>query len=563
MSTQMQKEVKVVGTRGITVIDHSLGAFSIGNSALISPKVTGIMVACLDDGGFEADGHGLATVLFRDDGYPLEGDERATWMFYPNSQAAVCNIVGCIDIAIENSQDVETPNSEFVSVYALVWKNIIQGFFHEAHHANAFLQDGADLWDNAVAREKEEEKADEYARMMLFKLAKTMDLEPEFTEGVATMITERLMTELDLIKESLPALDEERAEDAKLIRWYNAQKWLMNHGGVYHDEGDTPVIDLKTFKEFLHVCSGDAENDPEWGGETIGKPVVLVQEPVGEDAHGNKVSPSPVVAEIIGDTYASDDSYDDMPYDLADDTDDDGFDAAVEAAPAGFQGVNQFVKQPAPAYQAPAPAYVPPTPVYVPPAQQAAPVAPSYVAPTNPAVVVGANAYPEIQLPAGVDAKSVVYGLYLKIFAHIFQGCQYNPTNPSMPFAGVGNIVTWLPLNQHESLFVKEMTCYSADGRGTWCPGTKVNGAISGIIIDKAKTLPAYELTLSTPNGTQIKRKFIPQNPNKMTSGQLTATAADAKAGNQIMWIIDPDTKAYSVRVYNGVVQTNVNGNWA
>ena len=114
------------------------------------------------------------------------------------------------------------------------------------------------------------------------------------------------------------------------------------------------------------------------------------------------------------------------------------------------------------------------------------------ITPTNLDVVVGAHAYPEIQLPAGVDAKTVVYGLYLKIANSLFNNCQYNPTDNSVPFTGVGNIVNPLQLDQHESLFVKEMTCYSADGKGTWCQGTKVNGAISGIIIDKAKK-PAKE----------------------------------------------------------------------
>ena len=476
-------------------------------------------------------------------------------MFYPNSLAAVCNLRGCIDLAIANTQDIDTPNSEFVSIYALVWKNILQGFFHEAHHANAFLQDGHKLWDDKDERAKEEEKADEYARTMLFKLAKTIDVEVEFSETVTNMVNGRITAEMEIVKDLLPNLEKDRDEDQKLARWYASQKHMINYGGVYYDEDEgssNPAISLKTFKEFLHVCSGDAEDDSEWLGETIGQPLELKQEPAHEDAHGNQVPSSIDVAAVVGQDAAE--SYDDMPFE-------------PDEAPvsAGFQGVSQFTATPIPAYTAPANTNPPAAPVAAQPAS-AAPIAPvaTPVAPTsNPAVVVGAAAYPEIQLPAGVDAKTVVYGLYLKIFKHLFQDCQYNPTDNSVPFAGVGNIVNWVQLDQNESLFVKEMTCYSTDGKGTWCPGTKVNGAISGIIIDKAKTLPAYELVLSTPEGTQIKRKFIPQNPNKMVNGQLTTTAADAKAGNQIMWIIDPDTKAYSVRVYNGVVQQNINGRWA
>lgn len=557
MSTEQVAVQEITQARGITVIDQAYGSIALCNTELITQKLIDLMIACLDDGGFEADGHGLLSVIFRDDGFPASEDgDQASWMFYPNSLAAVCNLEGCINLAIANTQDIDTPNSEFVSVYALVWKNILQGFFHEAHHANAFLQDGHNLWDDKDARAKEEEKADEYARTMLFKLAKSTDVEIEFSEDVANMINGRLTEEIEIVKDLLPNLEKDRKEDQKLARWYNSQKHMINHGGVYHDEdvdSIDPAIVLKTFKEFLHVCSGDAEDDSEWLGETIGQKLELVQEPVNEDAHGNQVPSSVDVAAVVGEVDPAE-SYDDMPFEPDD--------APVSA---GFEGVNQFTTTPIPAYTAPANTNPPAALVAAQPVS-AAPIAPvaTPVAPTsNPAVVVGAQAYPEIQLPAGVDAKTVVYGLYLKIFTHMFQDCQYNPTDNSVPFAGVGNIVNWVKLDQHESLFVKEMTCYSADGKGTWCQGTKVNGAISGIIIDKAKTLPAYELVLSTPEGTQIKRKFIPQNPNKMVNGQLTTTAADAKAGNQIMWIIDPDTKAYSVRVYNGVVQQNINGRWA
>ncbi len=562
MSTETEAVQEITKVRGMMIIEQAFGNITLCNTELITKKVVDLMVACLDDGGFEADGHGLFSIIFRDDGYPIseEGDQ-ASWMFYPNSLSAVCNLEGCINIAITNTQNIETPNSEFVSVYALVWKNIIEGFFHEAHHSNAFLQDGHNLWDNKEARLKEEEKADEYARMMLFKLAKTTDVEIEFSEEISTMITKRLMEEIATVKELLPNLEKDRKEDNKLARWYTSQKHMMSHGGVYYDEDEDssdPAISLKTFKEFLHVCSGDAEDDAEWLGDTIGQQLELKQEPVNEDANGNTVPSSVDVSTVINNDAVE--SYDDMP-----------FEPDEVPASAGFQGVSQFqqavpaAQQPAPVMPAPANTSPPVAPV-APTATPANPVAPTAtpVAPTNnPAVVVGANAYPEIQLTAGVDAKTVVYGLYLKIFKHLFQDCQYNPTDNSVPFAGVGNIVNWVQLDQNESLFVKEMTCYSPDGKGTWCPGTKVNGAISGIIIDKAKTLPAYELVLSTPEGTQIKRKFIPQNPNKMVNGQLTTTAADAKAGNQIMWIIDPDTKAYSVRVYNGVVQQNINGRWA
>ena len=76
---------------------------------------------------------------------------------------------------------------------------------------------------------------------------------------------------------------------------------------------------------------------------------------------------------------------------------------------------------------------------------------------------------------------------------HIFRDCRYNPSNANMPFEMAGNIATPLLLDQHETLFVKEMTC---DLNGQRRAGVLAQGSISGFIMDKAGTLPGYDLVL-------------------------------------------------------------------
>lgn len=534
MSTEVATQQEAFKANGFQVIEvGAMGPVAMFNTALITEKTLGIMHLVLSEGGFDDIGHGLHSIVLRDDGRPCDNEGFNSWMFYPNSRAAVCNLQDCVELAISTTQDEKKEFTECINVKALVWKNIIQGFAHEAHHAYSFLQEDK-LWNDEEAKAAEEEKAEEFARALMFKLAKMTDLEMEFTPEVFEIIDIFLTEELE-------AVDKKGDKaPAHLVRWAKLQRKMLSTGAVYYDPAeDAKDVDmvLKTFKEFLHWCSGDAEDDAEWATPTIATQLELVQQDHGEAAGGQPATVTATTTEVI-----PFDPDEDMIDDYIDD-DDDGI--VVDATP-GFQGVAQVTQ---PGAQPVQPVYQQNTPVYTAPAAQAAPAN----------VQVGANMYSPITLPAGVDAKTVVYGLYVKIFAQIFQGCQYNPTLPAGAFNAPQNIKAHVPLDQNEALFVKDMTIDNGQGGITTQP---VQGAIIGRMIDKAGTLPAFELGLQTIDGQHIKRKFIPQNPNKMNNGALTATAQLAKQGHQIMWIMDTDTKNFNVRVYNGVVQQNVNGQW-
>jgi len=65
---------EITQARGIVVIDQAYGSIAVWNTELITQRLVDLMIACLDDGGFEADGHGLLSVVFRDDGCPTSED---------------------------------------------------------------------------------------------------------------------------------------------------------------------------------------------------------------------------------------------------------------------------------------------------------------------------------------------------------------------------------------------------------------------------------------------------------------------------------------------------------
>jgi len=577
-----QKQDRAVAS-SIRTIDAAYGPVAIINDDLLTPKTVGIMMAALEDPLFESAGHGLFSIVIRDDGRPFgeivhyEGDDEPTyepsiWRIYPDPKVAVCNLVECVQSAIRDTQSGAKPKTECVSVYAATWKNILQGFFHEAHHANRFLTDAnllsvlenrlAEDVDGESIKEEAETAACAFAREILFKLAKKMDIEVEFSAKVATMVDTMLMAEIEAINGDADSPDE-------LKRWATIQTYLRDNGGVYYDPKipgtDTHTICLKSFKSFLHFLSRDADNDPSWNTKTDGiVNVGMVAAPLNEDAHGNSTLPGAQVMNTLFPAAVEGVSYDDDDY-----TPDYEYNGPTTVP--GFEGVANFVA-PAPVVVAPAPV----TPTGGMPASNgwtapwdkpAAPAVtpnPGVVNPTygyNPNVVVGANAYQPVVLPAGVNAMDVVYGLYKKIFMHIFRDCRYNPRNLAMPFEMAGNIATPLPLDQHEILFAKEMTCLVNGQRRT----VPVQGSITGLFIDKECRLPGYDLILSLVDGTQVKRRFIPQNPTKVNKDTkvLSAPALEAQNGAGILWIMDPDNeKGFSVRVYNGMVQKSVGRDW-
>jgi len=522
------------------------------NTELVTPKVIDIMVASINEmveivnsaGEPSLEGHGLYSVVFRDDGRPrVEQDKLTPWLFVPDSKSAVCNLADCVELAFINTMDEDKGDAVYCNVAHVFWKHLITGFFHEAHHAEAFITDYDELIDDEDARQVEEFKADEFADLHSFHMAKLVNMEPEFSPRVAEMLNEQWVAYKELITE-----DKNADDHAKL--WLQVQIEMQRSGASFfmpapEGTGEENFY-CNSFKEFMrHVCPEDMDS-PDWDLDTTGTIEVDINIPAPNiTAEGTPAAPknlaniNPVSAQ-----YMDDDDLDAYAMEGHDDEDEP---TVAPIAPtvqvvAGMQGVAQ---------------------------QFAAPVAP--IAPTTQATPVGETVYQPVGYVAPADPRSgqfqaTVKGLYLKMFHHLFRTCGYNPQMPQV-FGQKEKIVEMLPLTVEENAIVAAMDRYNEVGKPV--TAAPCDGWISGIFIDKAMQLPGYNLTLTTLEGIQIFRKFVPQNPNKVKyqTTELTKGALDARAGNQIMWIIDPladknDKTKSSTRVCNGVFQKSVGWDW-
>jgi len=496
MGKQVEQEVEQEKAKRYESVTFELptGNITFFNAQLVTRKTLGIMLTALEEGGFEPEGSGVYSVVFRNDGLPInENGELNNWVYYSDPMSAVCNLEHCMDMAIRDGQSGEYKHAEKLSFRHSVWQLLLGGFFHELHHGHSYLTDGEKVFEDEELLKEEEELANEFSRQMLFTLAKLTNIEPDFSDEIEKMIDSRWEEELKLIAENWDSATE--TETA----WFRCQKVMKdNPTTCWFDQGDGEEREysMLSYKEFLHWCSGEDDNDPDWNTDTTAINIVAQEEPEPEE---------------------------ELPFEPDTTT---GFQGVQQHDPVnGFQGVN-----------------------VVQPHQPENPVVENQPVYENPTLDI--NSF-----------QNVIKGLYLKLFQNIFQGCGFNPTGRP-PFVDGTKICQPLGLTRQESMIVKEMMCYNQNGqRGTMA----VENFVLGVFMNKDKTLPGYDLTLTDINGNQVKRKFIPQNPNKVRNdGQLSSTAAASREGHQIMWIINPDgqDKQFALRVWNGVLQSNNSGQW-
>lgn len=577
MSTETQpvEEVKEVKTEmfkadGIEIRQHPCGDVAIIGGGLVPAKLIDILMASLDDGGFDIDGHGLFTIVFRDDGFPMseEGVLNA-WAFSIDACSAMCNIQHCVELAFQDTMNPDVTHSEKASIHMAVWKNMLKGFFHETYHSNSAITDPWKIRFDAEFQASDEEIAPEFAREQLMAVAKRIDIEPVFTQNLLDMINERLEAELKRIEESDDATKADKA-------WAFHQKYLLEKGGMFYappEDKDEEGLHLMTFKEYLQFFSDDPDSD-EWKTQTVG--VVQGEStytPTNETAAGKPAVDTSVGVYVDPEADPEFDAGDDLPFEP--DFEPAGF-GGVGTAPAadGFQGV---AAQTAPAT---APVETPATAPVQPTYQPAPAAGGGYGQPqgggygqatTQPAgggygaapasVQVGAQEYPALNIDANT-AQNIINNLYLKIFGHIMQTCgfQYGTvqvgqdTSALQPFSQKDNVKAHLVLDANELMFVKE---FKAENNGSF---VKCDGAIQGFFSDKAQKLPTYELKLQNLDGTTCTRRIFPQNPFKLldwknASAGFTQRALEAQSGKQILWILNPDNKQFTYMVEQGQVK--------
>ena len=490
--TQLQPTVN-----DINVFTTTSGQVAFHNNKLVTPKTINIMTTFLDKHVMGESG--LDAVTFRKDGFPREENRLISWKFFPDSRTAVCNIINCIDIAISEAVDEKIEDSECLNVWAGAWLNIIMNFFHEVHHAQAYDVNREDLENNKEERDREEELAQEYANDMVELMAKQYEqgLEPEFTTEINEIIGTRVTAKVEEIIQKKDSTEKE-------LRWVECMEYMDDHSIVYYAPkeltADNVPITINTLKEYLHLTSTDAENDPAWGIPTKNEIIIGMKTPADTNTTIVDTIPNTTTTITPPTTQLE------IPEELNEST---------------------TIQQP--------------------------------VTPDTP--IIGEKLYEDLGWDVA-KIQTIIKSIYGKIANHIFSTCGFNPSMTPF-FAQHEKITEYIPLTPDELCIVKHMDCYNESGQ--FRQNVEVTHGISGIYIDKAKTLIGYTLSMNIGNGDQIRRKFIPQNPwKKKADGNYSATALQAQQGNQILWVLDPDAadKSLCARIRNGILESNVSGAW-
>jgi hypothetical protein len=505
-------------------MDTAGGSVHIANSKFVTPKTLGIFKAILD--GFSDGGHGLSTIMFRDDGFPVVGDGEniTTWAYFPDTQTAVCNMRDLVENAFAITRRHEEDKTIYIGLRTLIWKGLIEGFAHELHHCQSFITGEITRKSDDETKQAEEEEANQYAVDMMVKLAQTIDVEIDLGEKLEKILAEFWQSEFDEAAES---------DDEKDERWANVQSLMMDKGWTYHIDKDPELdgksVTLNTMKEYLAWVNGASLDDDEWSLETTG----IIQEVVEEPA-------KPVY------TQAEADMVDNSYYDMCDE---ESYEEAMAMAETpGMQGTTQFGAPQTVGFQAPQFTQPVATPqqgsfqaqqqIQTQPQTQFQPQAggsmptgfqpPNIQQNQNPAAAVpGVGTYP----PHNQDMQSVLRSFYEKCFVQIFTRCGWD----GMTFTNKMAVREQIHLTPAECDIVKHMVMQ--DDMGTY-KTMEVQGWVSGKFMDRQQLMPGFELTLAAPDGSAIIRKLLPQNPNKQSKpAELT------RQGWCIMWIIDPEAK--------------------
>jgi hypothetical protein len=530
------------------------------NTNFVGQKVIDIIVHAINEmsGGVgnTTYSHELYTIIFRADGIPrADKNEPNSWIFNPDGKAAICNLVDCIDLAYTHTMDEDKPDALYCNIDHVVWANILTGFCHEAHHALEFAANYDTLISSEDDQKVEELRADEFATQHIRHLAKTIDLEPVF-EGELLRMLNNSWNEYSTL------VNEDKNADDHTKEWLMIQTHMKQSGDSHFmpapiDSGRDHVV-LATFRESMCASSPDS-GDSSW--DTAITPIecgLNIPDPM-VTAEDTPATPTAIPANTSNKLIVNGIPFDPTEFDGHDDEDyaSEAPVTSVQGAIAAEYATGQAVAARVPAMGQP---MVPGMQGVV---QQVIPVAGAPVAPGGQvAIPQGEVVYSTQQIdPALFAFQQTIKSLYTRLADHIFGSCGYNPLAPQV-FSQKDKIADMIPITADEAKIVVSMNHYNHLGQVI--EGAPCDNWVSGMFIDTAGTLPGYVLTLKSYEGVLIHRKFVPQNPNKVSfkTKQPTKPALEAKAGHKILWVIDPLDEKNSSRVYDGEYQRADGYDW-
>ena len=569
-----QKQTAAATTEGATRPDFILtksGVMILG-AELLGDKLAALMceAIALDEA------HGLATLVIRADGFPIDTDETPLFgAAFADTYSVVINLQQCWDSACKTAME----GDKNLSFLGILWINVLSALGHELDHLAVGTVE-RELYETMRhdddGNKDLEEAADLSAEQMIVNLSRRFDVEiPHVGEmgwfGVKVM---------DLFTN----------EDTKDLPWVAKAMQHMENSVIY-DEGEGKQC--FSFRDFVKKAHDPEGKSGDWDQPTTcvnltahldngvveefkaepvakaaSKTVDLEQSEVEEvktveatamerlaeanptlpdvkmvdatDAAGQptidmvKVATAEVPAGQFVDAGVAaagvdedDIVFSDQPF-QADET---VQAAAAETTVAGVEAANAA----AAAVIAEQAATTVPLPDAV--AAQAAAMAGAAATAVPPTQETPTTYQPNGLTPEIMQAA--IKAVYQTLYHHIFTKCgwQQNPQTGRFMFTNAAAVLEGVNI-QHiikqfgAENFIMEYDTLSAAGQ--YAP-EMCQGMIRGRTTSQAG-LPSYSLYLNV-NGMRVKRTFMPQNPEKIVNNAYTKSADEAGVGHMIVWV--------------------------
>lgn len=535
------------------------GVMMLGTS-LLGDKLSAIIAEAIN----LDDGHGMACIVARVDGYPKEVDGPVFGMTYADTYSAAINLAHCWDSACKTAME----GKENLSLLGLLWINVLSAVGHELDHLNLSTRQ-RDMYETDRATEDGndllEEVANEAALKMIVVLAKRFDIEIPSAHEMGWFGAKIMGLFTD--------------DETKDLPWVVKARGHME-GNIIYEEGENKCLTFREFIKMAHSEMDDVKGDGLWEQATTAVNLIahldngaveeFKAEPVETPEAKTVDLEESEVAEVMSASAAG------LDIKMVDAVDENGqatidmvkvptttvpdgqfVDAGVAAAAVDENDI-AFTDQAeavqvaagetmgalpetqltniAGVNQAEDNAIAVPLPTAVAAQQQTfAAGAATATPPTQPTPTTYT---PNSLAPETMAA--VMKAVWQTLYHHVFTKCgwQQNPQTGRFMFTNAAAILEGVNI-QHiltqfgADNFIMEYDTMSAEGQ--FAP-EMCQGMIRGRTTSQAG-LPSYSLYLNI-NGQRIKRTFMPQNPEKRNAqNAYTNSANEAGGGHMIVWV--------------------------
>jgi len=569
MSKQTQQAVETKVEKDNFVLLKS-GVMMIGD-ALLGSKLAAITAEAINLN----DDHGLACIVFRNDGFPADKLGPMFGVTIADTYSIAINLDHCWSAARESAEEGKSN----LSFLGMLWVNVLSAIGHELDHMDMATKNRAQYEEDRSTKDGNEileEVAQEAAINMILKLAKKYDIEiPHVGEmgWFGPMIMDLLTNEA-----------------TKDLEWVNKTRTQMDHSVIYSEGEGKECFSFRDFIKKAH-SSEDASWDQPTTCVTLEHHVdnVVVEEFKAEDvvepelsaieqlAEANPTLPDvPTTLDLeqtqVEEIMAAANADESPTIVMADGIDENGvatidmvqaetgqfigagteINEAEAGTFAGAEPDTQYLADPISSnttdavevtqYAADGAVVVEQAVAAVPLPQPVAAQA-AAVATAATTAVPAAQPTPTTYTPNTVaqeTMKAVMESVWKTLYHHVFTKCgwQQNPQTGRFMFTNAAAVLEGVNIQHIIKQFAADnfiMEYDTLNAEGAYAP-EMCQGMIRGRTTSQAG-LPSYSLYLNI-NGQRIKRTFMPQNPEKRTAqNAYTKSAEEAGGGHMIVWV--------------------------